>query len=136
MFVVRLPGAVERNSSMRKNDWPVTEDDVPPAGKPGECFWCKAKIGLEHNPECVRRDRTIVVEVCIKLIKRVPESWEIQQIENHYSGRIRNCAGNITVDIDNLQKHLGFCLCDVAEVKYIREATEEDEEFYGVSLDE
>jgi hypothetical protein len=21
--------------------WPlVTQDDVPPAGKPGECFWC------------------------------------------------------------------------------------------------
>ena len=117
---------------MREDSWIVTEEHVPPAGKPGECFWCSAKIGAEHNSSCVCRNRTVVVEIRTRVVKRVPESWEIDLIENHHSGRIRNCAVNNLVDLENLAERNGGCLCDFTDVVFMREATEKDEEKYGV----
>ena len=114
---------------MTRKDWDVGAYSVRPAGKPDECFYCGAKIGEQHKPNCVIRKKTIVSRLTIDFVDSVPENWDKDVIDFHYNDSSW-CASNI---LNRLEERSNFrCLCDVASFEYLRDATEEDEEKWGV----
>ena len=114
---------------MVRKDWTVGEYSVRPAGKPDECYYCGAKVGEQHKPNCTIRKKTIVARLTIDFVDSVPENWDKDIIDFHYNDSSW-CASNI---VNRLEERSNFrCLCDVASFEYLRDATEEDEENWGV----
>lgn len=114
---------------MTRKDWTVGEYSVRPAGKPDECFYCEAKVGEQHKPNCVIRKKTIVTRLTIDFVDSVPENWDKDVIDFHYNDSSW-CASNI---LNRLEERDNFrCLCDVASFEYLRDASEKDEEKWGV----
>ena len=111
----------------------VTDDNGPrPAGEPSECFYCHQPVGEAHADDCVCRKRTVVVRATIDITVPVPESWDVDAIEFH-----RNesswCAGNVVNDLNRCDRdEAQGCLCSVANFDYIREATVEDDAYFGL----
>ena len=100
-----------------------------PAIKEEKCCWCSAKLGEEHNLDCVCRTRTVKMEVIIQYVYTVPEAWteeDINQFYNHGSW----CAINVLDAFDKMN-----CLCDYSKFKYVGEATEQDEIKWGFKND-
>lgn len=114
---------------MRRTDWTVGEYSVRPAGNPNECFYCHAKVGEQHKKDCVIRSRTVNLDVTMHIVMDVPEDWNEGQIDFHYN-MSSWCASNLLTYLDH-REDSGRCLCNITDVKYVGEATEEDEERYG-----
>lgn len=112
---------------MNKEKYIVVKDDERPAREDGTCFYCNAPIGEEHKKGCVLRQRTIVVEVKVNMVRVVPEDWDEDQI-NYSMNRGSLCFTNVLHEINELSERCDDCLCKHAEGKYIREATPEDED--------
>jgi hypothetical protein len=104
----------------------VKEDAIRPAGSQDRCLYCNRALGAEHKPDCVMRNKTVVIKAIIEYVVEVPEHWDKEQIEFH-----RNlgswCSSNFVDEINELEEKIG-CLCSHTNFKYVREATEEDEE--------
>jgi hypothetical protein len=106
----------------------VTLDDTRSAGAgtPDKCFYCPSAIGTEHAAGCVIRQRSVVVDLTIRYVVRVPEHWTKDDIEFH-----RNegtwCTDNA---LEELKKYCGEngCLCAYSKTTVVREATERDVE--------
>lgn len=115
---------------MKRKNWLVADYGIRPKGKPDECFYCGAKIADEHNKGCVIRSRTVVVERTITMVTDVPEDWNDDDINSHYEGT--HCADNIINDLKGMlirfKENGRGCLCGIVSQKYIREATEKDEQ--------
>lgn len=118
---------------MKKDNWPVNNHGIRPAGKPDECFYCQAKKGSQHNQDCVVRERTIVMEMKVEVVMSVPEHWD-QDMCNFHKNESSWCADNILPTLERLSEQ--SCLCDFAEFTYVREATKEDEEAQGVFVEQ
>jgi hypothetical protein len=117
---------------MKRESWPVTQADVTPRSLPGCCFWCKIAVGEEHAPECVRRNRTVVVEARFTMVMRFPEGWDRERIEFQLNGS-SSCADNVFTELARIRGLLEAtdgCLCNAFEGKYLREADETDEDVY------
>ena len=114
---------------MKRTDWTVGEHSIRPAGKPDECFYCHAKVGEQHKEDCVIRSRTVNVDFTIHVVMDVPEFWDEAQINYHYNDGSW-CASNLLNRLA-IREHSDRCLCNIANAKYVGEATEEDEERYG-----
>lgn len=114
---------------MKRTDWTVGEYSVRPAGNPNECFYCHAKVGEQHKKDCVIRSRTVNLDVTMHIVMDVPEDWDEGQIDFHYN-MSSWCASNLLTYLD-YREDSGRCLCNITDVKYVGEATEEDEERYG-----
>ena len=96
-------------------DWPIVvpdDDGIRPAGRPDECFYCKAKVGDPHGPRCVIVEKLVRLRYIIEVDVRVPHCWTTEDIEGH-----RNesswCADNA---IDDIEAHIRAdatddCLC-------------------------
>jgi len=110
----------------KENEW-HTEVKYP-------CIYCGAALGEEHNPGCVSREQTVVIDVTIRMIKVVPEHWTEDAVDFHYN-KGSWCASNIVDDLRAMDTRV-HCLCDFTTVKYIREATEHDEEFHKLRIAE
>ena len=115
---------------MKRPIWSVGNHGIRPAGSPTACFYCGAGIAEQHKPDCVIRSRTVVVKMEIDLVVTVPESWTPEDIEFHRH-ESSWCASSIINDLENLANRKD-CLCQFTEFKFVREATEEDEEKQGV----
>ncbi len=106
----------------------VTDADVPPAGRPGECFWCKEKLGVPHGPECVTVTRKGVVRLTAEYVVDVPAHWTKEGIEFH-----RNesswCSSNGIRELDAaFGDESGTCPCgsDAIQYEYVREAEKKE----------
>jgi hypothetical protein len=119
---------------MRIDSWKVTRDVIRPLGKVGRCHYCDAELGTEHKFDCVVRQRTVIIDVTIRMLRVVPESWDSNQIEFQMNEGSW-CFDNIFDKLETLSRHAG-CICDFASGQFIREATIEDEAIYGVSISE
>lgn len=101
----------------------ITKNHGPrPAGRDDECFYCHGPLGADHHPNCVMRDRTVVVRATVEYVVRVPERHTPDQIEfrrNESSW----CASNMLSELDSPET----CICNAVTFEYVREATEEDE---------
>jgi hypothetical protein len=115
---------------MKRQSWPVQESDV---NRNNVCTWCPATLWHEHTGECPSRQKTVVVEVTIQLIRTVPEAWGEDEINFHMNGSSW-CAGNIIEDLEKNNQE-NSCLCPHFQGKYVRDASQEDEETFRVSID-
>ena len=115
---------------MKRTDWIVGEYGIRPYGKNDACFYCKAKVGEQHKEECVIRERTVNVDFVIHAVMSVPETWDEDQINWHYNEGTW-CASNLLRILANRDDD-DRCLCSITEAKYIGEATQEDEEEFGI----
>lgn len=135
----------------------VTPDNGPrPAGKKNECFFCHETVGHLHKDDCPAYSRTVVLQVTIPVVVRVPVGHDTQLINWAWSEG-SNCSSNIFRYIEKMEAQLeenyhmddeqrkseGFvrrqeCLCEVPECKitFLREATEKDEANLGKGLPE
>ncbi|PYE51536.1 hypothetical protein HUB98_05895 [Paenibacillus barcinonensis] len=113
---------------MKREDWIVTEYAARPAGKPDRCFYCHSLIGESHTSECVIRSRTVVMDFTVRMVINVPEHWKDEDIEFRYN-KGSWCADNL---IEMIVRGEGGCLCPHVEATFIREATPEDEEKWGL----
>lgn len=117
---------------MKRNDWEVMDEGIRPAGKPTECFYCGAQREAQHNPGCVIRNRTVVVDVTIRMVIDKPEDWTPEEIESHWNDSSW-CADNIISELEAQSLRMG-CLCGTLTTKFVREATAEDEAKYKLSV--
>ena len=118
---------------MKRKDWEVKDDGIRPAGDKNHCFYCGEEKGSQHKNDCVIRCRTIIMEMKINIPMDVPEFWDIEQCEFH-KNKGSWCANNILSYLEELIKNHG-CLCSLTEFTFIREATQEDEEYYNIYVD-
>lgn len=111
---------------------PITDDGIRPAGSPDKCFYCQSPKG-QHTAECVCVQRTVVIEMKIRLVVDVPEDWTVDNIEFKYNGS-SHCLSNVFDQIAGELEYLdnkeeGIChICHRAEAHYVREATALDHE--------
>lgn len=119
---------------MKKNDWTVGKFGIRPAGDSDKCFYCGKYIGEQHKEDCVIRNRTVVVEMTMKLVLAVPESWDEELINFRYNEGTW-CASNIIDEIERLDKVLG-CICGITKFNYIGEATAMDEDKFKIYAEE
>lgn len=111
---------------MKRDKWPVVGDT--------DCIYCHQAPRTEHKVDCVTRKQTVVVDVKIRLVTRVPEFWDKDKIEFHYN-QSSSCADNLLPNILALKKHQG-CLCNAADTVFVREADAVDEEKFGVTVND
>jgi hypothetical protein len=105
---------------MIRENWTVANDSERPAGKPGECFYCKRKLGEQHKDNCVIKSKTIVIQANIEAVVHVPEFWDEEQINNYYNNG----------DTYHIEPYT------IIDVNFIRNATKDDEEFYDVRVND
>jgi hypothetical protein len=123
---------------MKREDW--TSSNI--------CIYCGAKVGDEHKDKCVIRSRTVVINVTVPLVVSVPENYTVENVNFKYNDS-SFCSSNLQRDITHMFNHLKkleddkvpeveYCLCFRPEhtVRYIREATENDELQFGVYVKE
>ncbi len=115
---------------METTSFKVKPEDVRPARPDGTCFYCRTPLGEEHAKGCVIRDRTIVVDVTFRLVRKVPEDWDEHDINFHMNDSSW-CASNILGEIESVDLE-DRCLCDRFSGTYVGEASVEDEERYGI----
>lgn len=111
----------------------VTRDNGPrPAGPANQCFYCTRKIGQEHAADCPLRVRTVVVDISLRIGMQVPETWTESNIQSFFNGG--NCINNQVTELENSFLAAGKkCLCEAfSGVRFVREATAEDEELYQI----
>lgn len=112
---------------MQRNDWPVGDYGIRPAGDPDKCFYCSAVKGDQHRMGCVIRDRTVVVRTIVEHVITVPEDWTKDNIEfTEGSSCSNNHIRKLAELIDRLDD--GKCTCGMLTIEYVREADKEDEE--------
>lgn len=117
---------------MKRDTWIVGPYAIQPAGKPDECFYCRAKIGTEHAAGCVMRSRTVVIRTIVEHVVDVPEDWGEGMIEWHHGEKM--CVIDSLKAVGALAARLEEadvgCCCGRIELdaEYVREATDEDEQ--------
>lgn len=109
---------------MRKESWLVKKKDYNKYYKV-DCFYCKSKLGQEHEVGCVTRKRSVVVNFSIDIVIGVPEDWDDDMVEFNWNESY-SCSSNVIGVLERLSKRKG-CLCGLLETSFVREATEEDE---------
>lgn len=94
-----------------------------------KCRYCQIPLGQEHKQDCVARRRTIVIEFAVQMVVAVPEDWNQELIEFGFNDS-SSCADNIFSNLERLVKRHGgdLCLCPQHKTRYLREATEDDEQ--------
>ena len=98
---------------------PVTKKDVPPAGKAGECFWCKQKFGSLHKLTCVTWKRKVYVRHTLTLVHEVPMCWTVKNVNFHFN-ESSWCASNIS-DLIGDKNQPSPCLCPRQKSLYFGE---------------
>lgn len=105
--------------------------------KDGYCLDCKERLGAPHKPQCVNYKKTVIIEVTIPLLVKIPVSWNKEQIEFHY-GESSHCLDNLIDEITELTSRTSNCLCIISRltenggVSFVRDATEEDHKTFNV----
>lgn len=115
----------------------VKAADARPAGRPDECFYCRAKLGVPHDGNCVIKSRSVVVELTIRAVITAPRDWERSMVDFHLNDSSW-CADNILRDLgrwaDSRGEHDG-CACGAFEGRFLREASADDHEHLPVLIE-
>jgi hypothetical protein len=107
----------------------VTQNDLYRGTQ--QCCWCHATLGQDHEVQCVRRKRTVMIQVTLEVLVEVPEHWTEENI-NFYYGESSWCGSNIIPELKKYEKD-NRCICDRYKgVDYVREATVKDEKRAGI----
>lgn len=120
---------------MTREDHIVKESDIRPARMDGTCFYCRAPLHTSHTFGCVIRSKTVMVEVTFQILKVVPEDWDKHMIEfsmNDSSSCCNNLVTNLSDQVERMDMKEGSCMCYHTKGKFLRDATQEDEDTFGV----
>lgn len=115
---------------VKENMFIVKPEDERPARRDGTCFYCHQPIGSRHKEDCVIPRKTCVVDFTIRLVTSEPAHWPKEMIEGHYNLGSW-CCDNLLRMIEQYQEQTGRCLCNLTTASFVREATKEDEEWFG-----
>src|SRR5262245_5662300 len=103
-----------------QQEWPlvaVNDDELRPAGKPEECYYCKQKIGTPHGSRCVCVTKRVRLRYSYEVKVDIPHFWTVDDIEFH-----RNesswCADNSLDDLEKMKGQHG-CLCHVFSAEFL-----------------
>jgi hypothetical protein len=103
--------------------WPVVlsdDDGIRPAGPPDGCFYCKAKVGQEHQRDCVIVKKVIKARYTFEVPTMIPWFWGPEDFESHRN-ESSSCSNNIvTFDLAQAVGRDG-CLCQFATSEWIEE---------------
>ena len=120
---------------MKKTEWIVGKEGVRPAGSPNHCFYCGCKVGTMHKTGCVIVKKTILMEMKVEILVTVPEDWDKDMCEFH-KNESSWWASNIIETLKEIDEvDPNGCVCWATKFKFIREATKDDEENYGIYVD-
>ncbi len=117
---------------MKRLNWAVGPYGVRPAGKSDQCFYCSAKVGTQHTEGCVIRHQTVVIRATFELVVDVPEDWDGEHVEYLFNEKM--CPSDVARRLSEVLQAENHGVLDSIEVKYVREATAEDEEDCGVKV--
>lgn len=108
-------------------------------GDPEKCFYCTGALGAEHDADCVCLDRPVKVKMTVEMVIAVPRSWSAEEIEFH-KNQSSYCLNNMLQELDRqvASREDGSpapCLCSLATVTYVGEATMEEALAANLSAD-
>lgn len=115
---------------IKENTYAVRPKDERPARQDGTCFYCGQPIGGHHADDCVIPQKTCVVDFTIRLVTSEPAYWNKDNIEFHYN-ESSWCADNLMGYLEEFENNTGRCMCGLVSAEFIREATKEDEIWFG-----
>lgn len=107
------------------------DEGIRPVGRPDECFYCRSKVGEEHQAKCVVVKKKVRVRYTFELDIEVPHHWDGRKIVFHceYVGvtdstPIRRTSGEERERerllneylAEKLEKHL--CLCQLGRTRF------------------
>lgn len=132
---------------MKRSDWPVGDHAIRPASADTDsCSYCGMIRGEQHKPDCVMRRRTVIVEFRMQFVRLVTEA-DTEETINFLLNEGTRCADNTIEELYRRTQHWQHmtpeesdsytgmrCFCSVASERYMREANEFDEGYYGVSV--
>jgi hypothetical protein len=113
----------------RSTHWLVADAGIREEGSPDHCFYCGEAMGKEHGAECAIRKRTVVMRFRVDLVMEVPETLPRAALNVCFNEHW--CGSRLAIDlVDTVERLVGKsgCLCGSVKAKFLREATEEDEE--------
>jgi hypothetical protein len=115
---------------------PVTNDDgirphpsnwtKEPEKATTHCLYCRQPVP-NHSAECVVPQRTVVVELITRMVITMPRSLDEDAINFSMNGP--SACQSRYIDQLHAETHQeeGYChICQRTEMKYLREATEQD----------
>jgi hypothetical protein len=137
---------------MNRDNWKVGKEGIRPNGDPHKCFYCGCSLGRQHALDCVIRQKTVVIDITVRVVVDVPEHWGPDKINFRYN-ESTSCADNLIPLIDRAVESMkrisederefderpdgkSGCLCEHTRVEYIREATEQDEAAFDLKVAE
>ena len=85
-------------------------------------------VGGDHNFDCVRLKKLVVVGVTFRCVKQVPADWDAHSIEFQMNDS-SSCADNLVRELHDLYGDFdgqGPCACGNADGRFVRDATQED----------
>ena len=108
----------------------VTPEHGPrPAGKPDQCFYCRAPMGSDHALDCVLRVKTVVIRATFEMVIAVPDEWDEETINfcrNEGSWCVDNLVDHMADFIERSREGDGGCFCGSTKIQYLRDATRPD----------
>jgi len=134
------------SAAMKRNHWIVGDEGIRPVSRDKNvCTYCREPRGNTHKPECVIRQRTVVMRLTVEYVATVVESFDQEMIEFQRNEGTR-CADNTIIELaerieryekqgtdEHDDEHVGrTCFCGTAREEYVREATEHDEMMDGI----
>lgn len=132
---------------MRRDDWPVGDFGIRPVSADTDtCTYCQQPRGAQHAEGCVIRQRSVVVEFRMQFVRLVTEDRDADSI-NFWLNEGTRCIDNTIEELYRRTQHWEHmtpqesddytgmrCFCGVASERYVREAEEADEGYYGVTV--
>ena len=122
--------------------------------KDNKCFYCKVPVGAKHDSDCPIPQKTVVVDVTIRCTIAVPEWQTPEGIDFHFNEHTAttNIYSKLPYYVERhdsiwwssaYQLENGLAFNNLSEfednrihVKYVREATPEDEAYDGIFADD
>lgn len=125
---------------MKRDNWPVGDNGVRPVSEDEDvCTYCRQPRGEQHLSDCVIRQRTVVVRFTLEYVTTIVEDDVDGKHADFHWNEGTHCMDNTLDELTEMvnrwdEDHTGHnCLCDARTTKvYVREATEHDEESFGV----
>jgi len=115
--------AIPPDSGIR--DHPSNWTHAPEKAKT-HCFYCGEPIS-KHKDDCVVPQRTVIVEFKTQMVISMPASWSEEDINFGMNDSCACMSRYVEQLAKETEQEEGVChICSRSEMRFIREATEED----------
>lgn len=109
---MRFPGNVVTRHDTRQDG----------AGVPTKCFYCNGVPDGPHDADCACIHRPVKIKLTIEMVVPIPRHWTKDNAEFYWNDS-SSCKDNLVRHIERYSESDQRCLCPVAEVEFLGEAT-------------